>query len=60
MMRLKEFIKGAVFETIITDFSDNDNKIVASKPLLNGKNDQFNRHLKIEMTEPFAEITFMV
>ena len=33
----KEFIKGAkiAYETIITDFSDNDNKITTSKPLLN-------------------------
>ena len=32
----KEFIKGAkiAYETIITDFSDNDNKLIASKPLL--------------------------
>ena len=32
-----EFLKGAkvAYETIITDFSDNDNKIIASKPLLN-------------------------
>ena len=35
----KEFIKGAkvAYETIITDFSDNDNKITNSKPLLNNK-----------------------
>ena len=35
-----EFLKGAkiAYETIITDFSDNDNKIVASKPLLNQRN----------------------
>ena len=33
----KEFLKGAkiAYETIITDFSDNDNKITTSKPLLN-------------------------
>ena len=32
----KEFLKGAkiAYETIITDFSDNDNKLIASKPLL--------------------------
>ena len=39
-----EFLKGAkiAYETIITDFSDNDNKIVASKPLLSKKiYDQF-------------------
>ena len=31
-----EFLKGAkiAYETIITDFSDNDNKLIASKPLL--------------------------
>jgi len=30
----KEFLKGAriAYETIITDFSDNDNKITTSKP----------------------------
>ena len=35
----KEFIKGAkiAYETIITDFSDNDNKITDSKPLLDNK-----------------------
>ena len=39
----KEFIKGAkiAYETIITDFSDNDNKIINAKPLLN--NDIFNQ-----------------
>ena len=45
----KEFLKGAriAYETIITDFSDNDNKIVASKPLLNQEIlDQFNKALK--------------
>ena len=32
----KEFLKGQKsHETIITDFSDNDNKITNSKPLLN-------------------------
>ena len=33
----KEFLKGAkiAYETIITDFSDNDNKITKSKSLLN-------------------------
>ena len=35
------------YETIITDFSDNDNKIVESKPLLNVKiYDQFSKALK--------------
>ena len=39
----KEFLKGAkiAYETIITDFSDNDNKITNAKPLLN--NDIFNQ-----------------
>ena len=44
-----EFIKGAkiAYETIITDFSDNDNKITASKPLLNDEIfDKFNKALK--------------
>ena len=45
----KEFLKGAkiAYETIITDFSDNDNKIIASKPLLNKEIfNQFNDALK--------------
>ena len=31
----KDFLKGAkiAYETIITDFSDNDNKLTSSKPL---------------------------
>ena len=35
----KEFLKGAkiAYETIITDFSDNDNKLIKSKPLLSKK-----------------------
>ena len=35
----EEFLKGAkiAYETIITDFSDNDNKITTSRPLLNGQ-----------------------
>ena len=38
-----EFLKGAkiAYETIITDFSDNDNKITTSRPLLN--NEIYNR-----------------
>ena len=34
-----EFLKGAkiAYETIITDFSDNDNKLTSSKPLLSKK-----------------------
>ena len=33
----KEFLKGAkiAYETVITDFSDNDNKITTSRSLLN-------------------------
>ena len=58
-----EFIKGAkiAYETIITDFSDNDNKITSSKPLLNEDVlDQFNKALK-ERSERghYAEITFI-
>ena len=35
----KEFFKGAkiAYETIITDFSDNDNLLTKSKPLLSKK-----------------------
>ena len=59
----KEFIKGAkiAYETIITDFSDNDNKLTTSKPLLNKEMyDQFNDALK-ERSERghYAEITFI-
>mgnify|MGYP000247620822 CR=1 FL=1 len=46
----KEFLEGAkiAYETIITDFSDNDNKIVASKPLLSKEIlNQFNETLKV-------------
>ena len=45
----KEFIKGAkiAYETIITDFSDNDNKLIASKPLLSKEiYEEFNKALK--------------
>ena len=45
----KEFLKGAkiAYETIITDFSDNDNKLTTSKPLLNQEiYNQFNNALK--------------
>ena len=45
----EEFLKGAkiAYETIITDFSDNDNKITTSKPLLNNEIfNQFNQALK--------------
>ena len=59
----KEFLKGAkiAYETIITDFSDNDNKIIASKPLLSKKIfDQFNEALKDRSNRGHhAEITFI-
>tara|TARA_B100000674_G_C37669854_1_gene836519 strand:+ start:48 stop:647 length:600 start_codon:yes stop_codon:yes gene_type:complete len=59
----KEFLKGAkiAYETIITDFSDNDNKIVESKSLLNEKIfDQFNEALKARSSRGhYAEITFI-
>ena len=45
----KDFLKGAkiAYETIITDFSDSDNKLIASKPLLSKKiYDQFIEELK--------------
>ena len=45
----KDFIEGAriAYETIITDFSDNDNKITTSKPLLSNEiYKQFNDALK--------------
>lgn len=59
----KEFLNGAkiAYETIITDFSDNDNKIISSKSLLGKKiYDQFKEALK-ERNERghFAEITFV-
>ena len=59
----KEFLKGAqiAYETIITDFSDNDNKLTTSKPLLNNKiYNQFNEALKERSNRGhFAEITFI-
>jgi predicted lipid-binding transport protein (Tim44 family) len=59
----KEFIKGAkiAYETIITDFSDNDNKLIASKPLLSKKiYDQFEEALNERSKRGhFAEITFI-
>ena len=59
----KEFLKGAkiAYETIITDFSDNDNKLIKSKPLLSKKiHDQFNEALQQRSErEHFAEITFI-
>ncbi|MBD1157268.1 Tim44/TimA family putative adaptor protein [Pelagibacterales bacterium SAG-MED20] len=59
----KNFLKGAkiAYETIITDFSDSDNRLIASKPLINKKiHDQFNQSL-IDRKEKghFAEITFI-
>jgi predicted lipid-binding transport protein (Tim44 family) len=59
----KEFLKGAkiAYETIITDFSDNDNKLTTSKLLLNKEiYDQFNVALK-ERSERghHAEIIFI-
>ena len=59
----KEFLKGAeiAYETIITDFSDNDNKLTNSKPLLSKKiHDQFNDALNQRNDRGhFAEITFI-
>ena len=59
----KEFLKGAniAYETIITDFSDNDNKLVESKPLLSKKiYDQFNVALQERNKRGhYAEITFI-
>ena len=59
----KEFLKGAriAYETIITDFSDSDNKLIASKPLLSKKiHDQFKEALsERENKGQFAEITFI-
>ena len=59
----KDFLKGAeiAYETIITDFSDEDNKLIKSKPLLSQKIlDQFNQALKERNNKGhFAEITFI-
>ncbi len=59
----REFLKGAkiAYETIITDFGDNDNQIIASKPLLNQKMyNQFNEALKERSAKgQYAEITFI-
>ncbi len=59
----EEFLKGAkiAYETIITDFSDNDNKITTSKPLLNNEIfNQFNQALKDRSKRGhYAEITFI-
>ena len=59
----KEFLKGAklAYETIITDFSDNDNKLTTAKPLLSKKiYEQFNEALKERNNKGLsAEITFI-
>ena len=59
----REFLKGAkiAYETIITDFSDNDNKLTTSKPLLNNEiYSKFNEALKERSARGhFAEITFI-
>ena len=59
----KDFLKGAqiAYETIIVDFSDSDNELIASKPLLGKKvYDQFKEALSDrESKGNFAEITFI-
>ena len=59
----EEFLKGAkiAYETIITDFSDNDNKITTSRLLLNGQIfTQFDKALKERSSRGhYAEITFI-
>ena len=59
----QEFLKGAkiAYETIITDFSDDDNKLIKSKSLLSKKiHDQFNDALKERADRGhYAEITFI-
>ena len=59
----KEFLNGAkiAYETIITDFSDNDNKITSSKPLLSKEIlNQFLKSLKDRSDRGhYAEITFI-
>ena len=56
-------MKGAkiAYETIITDFSDDDNLLTKSKPLLSSKiRDQFNEALNERKNKGhFAEITFI-
>ena len=58
-----EFLKGAkiAYETVITDFSDNDNKITTSRSLLNNEiYNQFNQALKERSSKGhYAEITFI-
>jgi predicted lipid-binding transport protein (Tim44 family) len=59
----KEFIEGAkiAYETIITDFSDDDNKLTKCKTLLSKKiYDQFNVALQERNNKGYnAEITFI-
>ena len=59
----KDFLNGAkiAYETIITDFSDNDNKLTDSRPLLSKKvYDQFNKALQERSKRGhYAEITFI-
>ncbi len=59
----KDFLNGAkiAYETIITDFSDNDNKLTTSRSLLSKKiYGQFNDALKERDSKGhFAEITFI-
>ena len=59
----KEFIKGAqiAYETIITDFSDNDNKLTKCKSLLSKKiYELFNEALKDRNNRGhYSEITFI-
>ena len=59
----KEFLSGAkiAYETVITDFSDNDNKITTSRSLLNNEVfNQFNQALKERSSRGhYAEITFI-
>ena len=59
----EEFLKGAkiAYETVITDFSDNDNKITTSRSLLNNDiYNQFDQALKERSTRGhYAEITFI-
>ena len=59
----KDFLNGAkiAYETIITDFSDSDNKLIASKPLLGKKiYNQFKEALEDRNIKGhYAEITFI-
>ena len=59
----KDFLKGAkiAYETIITDFSDSDNKLIESKPLLDKKiYEQFKEALQERDSKGhYAEITFV-